>query len=251
MYNNPLATMTDINVIQRQLDTDSLYRRERESDIDSLGRKGQELNRESEDEGELDDLSMGSLHSYQDWETNWDEPEYQRPHLEEKMFLIRAALEEEEEISEEDAEKIERWTRIHEDGYEIINGVKYSAGGSIIYSDYEREEEEQVQEETASEIAAKTHGELLRFEARKRIEANPQAYEGLPRYKDSDDDEEEDVSEEVPYFDWEAEDAVERWNAQMEKEREIIVKERDIYLANGGLTNEEFAYLHRRIDAHF
>jgi len=171
-------------------------------------------------EGKLDDLSMGSLDSCQNWETNWDEPEDTRPHLEEKMYWIHRELDEEEEISEEHAEKIERLTRNREE------------------------------EETASEIAAKAHGELLRFEARKRIEENPQAYEGLPRYKDSDDDE-EDVSEEVPYFDWEAEDAVERWNAQMEKEREIIVKERDIYLANGGLTNEEFTYLCRHIDAHF
>ena len=37
--------MTDINVIQRQLN------------IDSLDRKEQELNRESEDEGELDNYS--------------------------------------------------------------------------------------------------------------------------------------------------------------------------------------------------
>ena len=221
--------MTDINI----KDTDSLYNR-----AFAMGEY---------QEGELDDLSMGSLLEEQDWETNWDEPEAQRPSLEEKMFTIRAALEEEEE----DAKKIERWTRIYEDGYEIINGVKYTSGGSIIYSDYEREEEEQVQEDgTASEIAAKTHGEFLRTEARKRIEENPEAYEGLPRYKE-DDDEEEEVAEEVPYFDWEAEDAIERWNAQMEKEREIIVKERDIYLANGGLTNEEFAYLCRRVDAHF
>lgn len=138
---------------------------------------------------------------------------------------------EEEEISEEDARKIERWTKIREDGFEIINGVKYTETGSVIYSDYEREEEEEYSEYegTPSQIDAKIRGDILRLEARKRIEENPEAYEGLPM----DDDEQEN-------FDWEAEDAIEVWNSQK-------LKERDIYYANGGLTNEEFSYLHRNI----
>ena len=235
MYNKPLATMTDINVIQRQLDTDSLYRREdRESDIDSLGRKGQELNQESDidslgrkgrelnqESEDDDDLSVGSIHEEQEWETDLEEPQDPQVHLEEKMFLIRAALEE-EEISEEDAKKIERWTRINECGFEIINGVKYSAGGSIIYSDYERDEE------TASEIAAKIKGDILRVEAIKRVEENLEAYKGFPR----DDDEDEDI-------DWEAEGAFEEWQSRHRKDR-------DIYYANGGLTDEEARYYARR-----
>ena len=149
--------MTDINVIQRQLN------------IDSLDRKEQDLNRESEDEGELDnysdlsslgkraydmdrsyedysdELSMGSLRNDQDWASNWPEPQDPQSHLEELMGSR------EEEITEEDARKIERWTRIREDGYEIINGIKYTETGSIIYSDYEREDEEQEEDDEEEE----------------------------------------------------------------------------------------------------
>jgi len=203
--------MTDINVIQRQLDTDSLYRRE---------------DRESEDD---DDLSMGSLYEEQEWETDLEEPQDPQVHLAKIMFWrnIDAEIEEDEEQEEEDAKKIERWTRIYEDGYEIINGVKYSAGGSIIYSDYEREEEQE-DEETASEIAAKNKGDILRVEAIKRLEENLEAYKGFPR----DDDEDEDI-------DWEAEGAFEEWQSRKRKDR-------DIYYANGGLTDEEARYYVRR-----
>jgi hypothetical protein len=149
--------------------------------------------------------------------------------------LSVGSFEEERCEQEEDRLKIERWTRIYEDGFEMINGVKYTVGGTIIYSDDDE------CEETASEIAAKTQGELLREEARQRIQDNPEAYKNLPIKYGERENEEED------YFDWSAPDATEKWNAQMEENREIIQKERDIYLANGGLTNQEFSYLHRHL----
>ena len=64
--------MTDINI----KDTDSLYNR-----AFAMGEY---------QEGELDDLSMGSLLEDQDWETNWDEPEAPRPSLRGPLTLSPA-----------------------------------------------------------------------------------------------------------------------------------------------------------------
>jgi len=193
--------------------------------IDSLGRRAQELDREEyyDEDGIQDDVSELTLGSVEE--------------------------QEEEELTEEDRMKIERWTRIWEDGFEIINGVKYTSGGTIIYSDYDDEDEEEreeVQKEpdgTTSEIAAKTNGELLRTEARQRIEANPEAYEGLPR----PDMDVLDTNRLNCEFDWDAESAEEKMNAVMLREQEIAEKEHDIYLANGGITNQELPYLMRRL----
>ena len=53
---------------------------------------------------------------------------------------------------------------------------------------------------------------------------------GLPRT---------DEDRTVPDFDWDAEYAVEVWNATLAMEEEITSKEHDIYLSNGGMTIEE------------
>jgi hypothetical protein len=193
--------MSNINVINL---SQQLLEQEVLSDTSSLWKRAYELNRDDC----LSELSLGSFE------------------------------EEEEELTEEDRMKIERWTRIREDGFEMINGVKYSETGSIIYSDYDREEEEPDNDCSASEIGARTYGDLLREEARQRIEANPEAYEGLPRG---------DEDRVFPHFDWEQENAVEIWNALMLKDNEICERERDIYLANGGITNKEMTYLHRHM----
>lgn len=140
-----------------------------------------------------------------------------------------------EEMTEEDARKIERWTRIREDGFEMINGIKYTETGSVIYSDYDylldEEEDAPEYEGTTSEIAVKTHGDLMRKEARLRMECNPEAYEGLPIQDEYEDED----------FEWDAEGAFEEWQAR-------IAIRHDIYLANGGITNEEAAdYIKRKL----
>ena len=87
--------------------------------------------------------------------------------------------------------------------------------------------------ESESAILAKTTGDALREQAIKRILANPEAYENLP-------------FGECPKIDMDAEDFNERWNAFVRDSYEVAMKERDMFLANGGLTNDEFKYLRRR-----
>ena len=110
-----------------QIDMSAYEDDEDYDDLDSLGKRAYQMDMPAyeDDDGydysdDLSELSLGSFEGEQEQE---QEPE------------------EEEELTEEDRMKIERWTRIREDGFEMINGVKYSETGSIIYSDYDREEE--------------------------------------------------------------------------------------------------------------
>lgn len=177
---------------------------------DSIGKCAMKIHNKEDDElSQLSQLSMGSGLEYQ---------ECQDPDLEV-----------EEALTDEDRAKIERWTRLREDGFEIINGIKYNESGSIIYSDYsdynweeERQKrwEEAMREEmdrrnpiTALEIAAKADGDLQREVARARIAANPEEYEGIDKYAWPD-----------------YEDA---GNA------DYLAKCYDLYLADGGITEEE------------
>ena len=80
------------------------------------------------------------------------------------------------------------------------------------------------------ETAVKANGDLLRAQATQRIQDNPKAYEGLPR---------EGANHEILEFDFEQDDAVEKWNSLIDNEDDIIEREHDIYLANGGITLEE------------
>jgi hypothetical protein len=200
MYNNyNTMTINSTRMMQQQQINNN-------SDTDSLDLF---VGMSDEEDDELSQLSMGSGLEYQECQ----EPD----------------LEVEEILSDEDRAKIERWTRLREDGFEIINGKKYSETGSIIYSDYsdynweeERQKrwEEEMREEmdrrnpmTALGIAAKADGDLQREAARARIAANPEAYEGidldnLPDYED-------------------------------EGYEDYCAKCDDLYLADGGMTNEE------------
>jgi len=131
-----------------------------------------------------------------------------------------------------------------DDDYYYDDTLSELSLGSVEEEEQEEEEqEEEEEEETASEIAAKTYGGIIREEARKRIEENSELYEGLPR----DDMNVLDTNELYRHFDWDAEGAQEWMDAIMLREQEIAVKEHDIYLANGGITNQELPYLIRRL----
>lgn len=204
------------------------------------------------DDDAQSELSMGSFEGEQEWSTYWKEPADMNEHFIEffKLYRYRQELlnqleeEDDDDDQDEECDYGQYDYEYDENGtpFKMINGVKYTTGGSIIYSDYEREDplerniQDPVYDGTESEIDAKTNGDLLRAQARQRIQDDPQAYKGLPR--SGDDLEAFDLDDT-------AEDYVEQWNIQMKKVSEILEKERDIYLADGGITNEEMKYLCR------
>ena len=193
MYNNyNTMTTNSTRIMQQQPQINN------NSDTDSLDLF---VGMSDEEDDELSQLSMGSGLEYEECQ----EPD----------------LEVEEILSDEDRAKNERWTRLREDGFEIINGIKYSETGSIIYSDYSdynwkeemREEMDRRNPMTTLEIATKADGDLQREAARARIAANPEAYEGI------------DIDNLPDYED--------------EGYEDYCTKCHDLYLADGGMTNEE------------
>ena len=114
-------------------------------DLDSLGKRAYQMDMSAyEDTEDCDDLDSLGKRAYQMDMSAYEDDEgydYRDDVSELTLGSFEEEQEQEEELTEEDRMKIERWTRIREDGFEMINGVKYSAGGSIIYSDYDREED--------------------------------------------------------------------------------------------------------------
>jgi len=97
----------------------------------------------------------------------------------------------------------------------------------------QEDQEEHEPNQDLDETAIKANGDLLRSHAIQRIQDNPKAYEGLPR---------EELNHEIMEFDFEQDDAIEKWNSLMDNEYDIIGREHDIYLANGGITLEEAVF---------
>ena len=116
----------------------------------------------------------------------------------------------------------------------IYNNRKYA---NYIYNDFYKEyktDQDEEYIETASERKVLEIGYMLREQARQRIQDNPEAYEGIGD------------KEKIQEIDFDAEDFAEQCDAFMKASYSRGMKERDLYLANGGLTNDEMKYLYRR-----
>ena len=161
------------------------FQQQNTSKRDSLYKIDRTLDAWDDDLLSVGSLSMGSLCEDHDWYSDFVEPEDVQEHVKRLLnmsYYCRQSEDEDEDLCDEDMQKVERWTRIRNDGFEVIDGVKYTETGTVIYSGYDHDEDEEerrsARDGTPSEILAKTRGNVLRAQARQKIQDNHDAYKG-------------------------------------------------------------------------